>query len=118
MKKTLVLCFLTITLTGCSWSWPWGKDSSNDEYNNLVTQAENEIKLADKTGFLWRDTEKFLKESKEAKAAADKARTEGDRVKASAESEKAMKLANKALKQAQMAQLQATDNANPVVRFE
>ena len=77
--------------------------SKDAEYATLVAQAENEIKLADKTGFLWRDTEKFLKDSQEAKAAGD--------------TDKAIKLAQKALKQAQMAQQQAKDNVSPVVRF-
>ena len=98
MKKALLLTVLTIALSSCSW-WT----SKDKEYDALVTQAQNEIKLADKTGFLWRDTEKFLKDSQEAKAAGD--------------TDKAMKLAQKALKQAQMAQQQAKDNANPVVRF-
>ena len=115
MKKTLVLCSLTLALTavGCSW---WGNDSARtDEYNQLVTQAENEIKLANKTGFLWLNTEKFLKESKEAKAAADAA---SDRTTKRKEFENAMKLAKKALKEAQMAQEQAKNNVNPVITYK
>ena len=122
MKKTLMLCSLSLvlTITGCAWwdSWWEGWSTKNEEYNKLIAQAENEVKLADKTGFLWRDTEKFLKDSKEAKAAADKAVTDGDRATAKTEFDKAMKLAQKAMKQAQLAQQQARDNVNPVVSYK
>lgn len=113
MKRTLTFCILAVAVTGCA-----SGIIRNDEYNQLVAQAENEVKLADKTGFLWRDTDKFLKDSKEAKAAAEKAVKEGDRVTAYGEFDKAMKLAQKALKQAQLAQQQAKDNAHPAARFE
>ncbi len=112
MKQTLMICTLVVALGGCAGV------VRDDEYTQLVVQAENEIKLADKTGFLWRDTEKFLKDSKEAKAAADKAEKDGDRATAYKEFDKAMKLAQKAMKQAQMAQQQARDNANPVASFK
>ncbi len=109
MKQTLMIGTLVVALAGCA------SVVRDDEYTQLVVQAENEIKLADKTGFLWRDTEKFLKDSKEAKEAADKAADRATKLK---EFDKAMKLAQKALKQAQMAQQQARDNANPVVSFK
>ncbi|MDO8596527.1 MAG: hypothetical protein Q7R45_07870 [Sulfuricaulis sp.] len=112
MKQTLMIGTLVIALAGCA------SVVRDDEYTQLVVQAENEIKLADKAGFLWRDTEKFLKDSKEAKAAADKAVKDGDRATAHKEFDKAMKLAQKAMKQAQMAQQQARDNANPVVSYK
>ena len=112
MKQTLMIGTLVVALAGCAGA------VRNDEYTQLVVQAENEIKLADKTGFLWRDTEKFLKESKEAKAAADKAEKDGDRATAYKEFDMAMKLAQKAMKQSQMAQQQARDNANPVASFK
>ena len=122
MKKTLMLSSLSLvlTVTGCAWwdNWWEGWSTKNAEYNKLVAQAENEIKLADKTGFLWRDTEKFLKESKEAKAAADKAQKDGDRATAHKEFDTAMKLAQTAMQQAQMAQQQARDNANPVISYK
>ena len=116
MKKALVLCALTLALTatGCSWWW-WNDSASNDEYNQLVAQAENEIKLAGKTGFLWQNTEKFLKDSKDAKATADAA---NDRATKRNEFDKAMKLAKKALKEAQLAQEQAKSNANPVITYK
>ncbi len=109
MKQTLMIGTLVVALAGCAGV------VRDDEYTQLVVQAENEFKLADKTGFLWRDTEKFLKDSKEAKEIADKAT---DRVTKLKEFDKAMKLAQKALKQAQMAQQQARDNASPVASFQ
>ena len=112
MKQTLMIGTLVVALAGCAGV------VRDDEYTQLVVQAENEIKLAGKTGFLWRDTEKFLKDSKEAKAAADKAEKDGDRATAYKEFDKAMKLAQKAMKQAQMAQQQARDNADPVASFK
>ena len=112
MKQTLMICALVVALAGCA------SVVRDDEYTQLMVQAENEIKLADKTGFLWRDTEKFLKDSKEAKDAADKAMKDGDRATAAKEFDKAMKLAQKAMKQALMAQQQARDNADPVASFK
>jgi len=112
MKQTLMIGTLVVALAGCAGV------VRDDEYTQLAVQAENEIKLAGKTGFLWRDTEKFLKDSKEAKAAADKAEKDGDRATAYKEFDKAMKLAQKAMKQAQMAQQQARDNADPVASFK
>lgn len=115
MKKALVLCSLTLALTATGCSWWWDDSASTEEYNQLVTQAENEIKLANKTGFLWQNTEKFLKESKDAKTAADAA---SDRATKRKEFENAMKLAKKALKEAQLAQEQAKNNANPVITYK
>jgi hypothetical protein len=68
------------------------------EFNRLAVQVENEIGLADKAGFLWRDTERYLEEARQA-------RKQG-------REEEAVKLAQKALRQAQLAQQQAKDNAN------
>lgn len=120
MKKTLILCSLFVLLSGCAWWHGLWSDSpvNNDEYSKLAVQAENEIKLADKTGFLWSTTEKMLSDSKEAKAAADKAAKSGDMAAAKSEFDTAMKLAQKAMKQAQLAQQQARDNANPPVSYQ
>lgn len=119
MKTALTLCALTLIMAGCSWWNGIGTESPQEaNYSQLVTQAENEIKIAEKTGFLWNNTEKFLKDSKEAKIEADNARKSGDSTKADAEMAKAVKLVNKAIKEAQLAQQQARDNAAPVARFE
>ncbi len=97
-KITLaILSMLAITLAGCA------AGAKYKEYDQVVAQAEKEIKLAKKANFLWRDTKKILKKSK-------KARENGD-------IDKALKLAKKALKQAQLAQQQAKDQANPIVAF-
>jgi hypothetical protein len=108
MKQTLILCAITLALVGCASGF------DQNEYNQLVTEAENEIKLASKTGFLWNNTEKFLTESKEAMGAATAATDKATR---ESEYDKAIKLAKKALSEAKMAQQQAKDNANPGVRF-
>lgn len=108
MKQTLILCAITLALAGCASS------INKEEYDQLVAEAENEIKLASKTGFLWSNTEKFLTESKEAMAAATAAT---DKAVRESEYDKAMKLAKKALSEAKLAQQQARDNANPAVRF-
>lgn len=119
MKKIFVLGALSLVLsvTGCAWrgdSW----STKNDEYNQLVAQAKNEIKLADKTGFLWSNTEQYLKFSEKSKDAADKAMKDGDSATAKKEFNEAMNLAQQALKDAQLAQQQARDNANPVAKFQ
>jgi hypothetical protein len=108
MKQTLILCAITLALVGCA------SGIDQNEYQQLVTEAENEIKLASKTGFLWNNTEKFLTESKEAMGAAT---ASTDKATRESEYNKAMKLAKKALSEAKMAQQQAKDNANPSVRF-
>jgi hypothetical protein len=108
MKQTLVLCAITLALIGCA------SGIDQNEYNQLVTEAENEIKLASKSGFLWNNTEKFLTESKDAMAAATAA---SDKATRESEYNKAMKLAKKALQEAKLAQQQAKDNASPSVRF-
>jgi hypothetical protein len=104
MKHMLLLGAISLAIVGCAGG------VNEKEYNELATQAENEIKLAKKSGFLWLHTEKFLKESKEAMAAATAA---GDRATRGKESDKAMKLAKKALQEAKLAQQQAKNEANP-----
>ena len=104
MKHTLILRAITLAFVGCA------STINTEEYNQLAAQAENEIKLANKTGFLWSNTEKFLKESKEAMDAATAASDSATR---ESEYNKAMKLAKKALTEAKLAQQQARDNANP-----
>lgn len=108
MKHTLLLGAISLAIVGCA------SAVNEKEYNELAAQAENEITLAKKTGFLWLNTEKFLKESKEAMAAATSA---GDRATRGKEFDTAMKLAKKALQEAKLAQQQAKDNANPVIKI-
>ena len=108
MKQTLILCAITLALVGCA------SGIDQNEYNQLVAQAENEIKLTSKTGFLWSNTEKFLTDSK---AAMDAANAATDKATRESEYNKAMKLAKKALQEAKMAQQQAKDNAKPTIRF-
>ncbi|MBE9516121.1 MAG: SoxXA-binding protein [Proteobacteria bacterium] len=89
MKKSLIIAALTVALGACA----TGPDPST-----TIAEAEKEIKVAKSMNFLWRDTEKFLKQAKKAQKAGD--------------NEKAGKLAKKALDQAKLAQKQAKDNKN------
>lgn len=98
MKRTLLATVLAGALAGCA-----STGSAPGEYDQLAAQAEAEIKLAAKAGFLWRDTEKLLSESKEANAKGD--------------TERATKLVKQALSQAQLAQVQARENADPPVDY-
>ena len=94
MKKTLFITTLALTLAGCA----GGQPADDKEYTDLVAKAKAEIQLAGKSGYVWRDTEKFLTQADEAMKAGDR--------------DKAIKLVGKATKQAQLAQKQAKDNAN------
>lgn len=98
MKKLILLSVLAGALFGCG-----GTGSNEQEYNELVARAENEIMLAAKTGFLWLNTESLLREAKTAQAAGD--------------TNKAMTLAKKALDEAVLAQQQARSNASPKADF-
>ena len=89
MKKSLIIAALTVTIGACA----TGPDPSS-----TIAEAEKEIKVAKSMNYLWRDTEKFLKQARQAQKDGDNA--------------KAGKLAKKALDQAKMAQKQAKDNAN------
>ena len=108
MKHTLILCAFTLAFVGCA------STVNKAEYNQLAEQAENEIKLANKTGFVWLNTEKMLSESREAMSASLAA---SDRVTRENEFSKAMKLAKKALQEAKLAQQQAKDNAKPDIKI-
>ena len=97
MKKAVIISLLAIAVTGCA------AMRADSEYNDLVTKTENEIKLAQQSGFLWNNTEKFLADAKEAKQAGD--------------TTKAIKLAKQALDEAKLAQDQAKINASPKANF-
>lgn len=98
MKKTLWIALLALALGGCAASQQAAAPAADKEYDDLVAKAKAEIRLANNTGFLWRDTEKSLKD-------ADAAAKAGER-------DKAIKLVKKAAKEAQLAQQQARDNAD------
>lgn len=78
-------------------------DSQMQEYDELAATAKQEIELADKAGFLWLHTEKFVKQAETAKNAGDL--------------DKAIKLIRQAIQEAQLAQKQARDQANPKMSF-
>lgn len=97
MKSTWVLLLLAIVLTACAGS---GRSSS---YDDLYAQAQNEINVAKQMGFLWRDTERLLVDSRRAHEQGDK--------------KLAIELAQEAIEQAVLAQQQARQQSNPVVRY-
>ena len=97
MKKLVIVSLLAIGVTGCA------SMRADREYTDVVAKAESEIKLAQQSGFLWTNTEKFLEDAKAAKEAGDTA--------------KATQLAKKALDEAKLAQEQAKANANPQANF-
>jgi len=97
MKKIIVSSVLALAfsgLVGCQ---------SGPSFDDVVAEAEKEMKVAKKMNYQWRDTGKILKQAKKAKDSGD--------------NKKAMKLANKALDQAKMAQMQAKAEANPRIKF-
>lgn len=97
MKKVIAVSLLAFAITGCAGI------RADREYNDLVSKAEAEIKLAQQSGFLWTNTEKFLQDAKDAKQGGDVA--------------KATSLAKKALDEAKLAQEQAKINASPKANF-
>ena len=97
MKKIIIsgaIALFASSMIGCQ---------SGPSYDELVAEANKEMKVAKKMKFLWRDTGKIMKQAKKAKAAGDTA--------------KAKKLVQKAISQAKLAQQQAKDQANPKVTF-
>jgi type IV pilus biogenesis protein CpaD/CtpE len=106
MKKVVFLAVLSLTAAGCASTDTTASKAApvvDEEFNKLAAQAENEIKLANQSGFLWTKTEDFLKDAKDAMAKGDK--------------ETAMKKAKTAIKEAQLAQQQAKDQANAKAPF-
>jgi hypothetical protein len=95
-----LLVALLLTLIGACTT---PASTPDDDFLRFATQVETEIRLAEKTGFLWRDTDRILREAREAQKAG--------------RHDDAMKLANQALKQAQLAQQQARLGANAAPAF-
>ncbi|MFQ5937953.1 MAG: hypothetical protein ACE5LB_16255 [Acidiferrobacterales bacterium] len=93
MKRIVLLCVVLIFIGGCA---SGGKGRSS--YDELYAQARSETNVAKQMGFLWRDTEVYLIESRQAFERGDKKKATG--------------LARKALEQAQAAQQQAREQAN------
>lgn len=89
MKKSLIAAALAASLAACA---------TGPSYDEVMAQAQAEAKVAKKMNYLWRDTEKSMKEAEKAKKAGD--------------DDKALKLAKKALFQAKAAQKQAQAEAN------
>ncbi|MCG6976295.1 MAG: hypothetical protein LJE56_07795 [Acidiferrobacterales bacterium] len=93
MKKIIIsgaIALFAGSLIGCE---------SGPSYDDLVAQANQEIAVAKKMHYEWRDTGKIMKQAKKAKEDGDSA--------------KAKKLVQKAIDQAKLAQQQAKAEANP-----
>ena len=109
MKKRLPVKLLTITVlsavltVGCASSGNGGSDSASKaspEATAAIADAGDAIKAAKANSWIWRDTEKFLKQAQEA---ADKG-----------ENGAAIKLADKAKFEAEAAVIQFNhENNNP-----
>lgn len=98
MKKIIISSALVLAVSGLA-----GCATGGSSFEDVAAKAEKEMKIAKKMNYLWRDTGKFLKKAKKAKASGN--------------SKKAMKLAKKALSQAKLAQKQAKAEANPRVIY-
>ena len=98
MKRILPIVGV-LMLTACGTTGPSpSATSASDEFSRLAAEVEHEIRVTEKTGFLWRDTEKILRDARLAQS-------EG-------RYDEAKQLAHKAMRQAKLAQQQALDNAN------
>jgi uncharacterized lipoprotein YajG len=111
MKTRLFFAAAVFALAGCASTGGSAPATTaapapvaDPELDKLVAQAEQEIKLANQTGFLWVRTEDHLKQAKEAKAKG--------------ENDKAKKAARKAIKEAQLAQEQAKSQAKPQIDLD
>lgn len=93
MTKTPLTFALAVMLAACA-SEP---NAPDEEFLRLAAQTESEIRQAEQTGFLWRDTEQLLEDARQAKKQG--------------RDDEAMTLMQQARRQAQLAQQQAKDNA-------
>lgn len=98
MNKIMLVAILALALGGCA-----SADKRRSSYDELYARALNEINVAKQMGFLWRDTQKYLRLSREAHDRGDK--------------KKAKALAEKALNEARLAQEQARQQSNPDVSY-
>jgi hypothetical protein len=94
--KTISIAVTALLLTACA--SPDAMSVATDEYTRLSSQVEKEIAATEKTGFLWRDTEKLVADARTAQSQGKQ--------------DDALTLLRKALRQTQLAQKQAQDNAN------
>ncbi len=78
--------------SGCADQYTKGASKANPEATAAITNASDAIKAAKANDWIWRDTEKFLKQAQEAAASGDNA--------------KAVKLADKAKFEAETAVVQ------------
>lgn len=97
MKKLLFTAVISLALAGCA------SYRAVVEYNDLAAEAASEISLAKKSGFLWSNTEKFVKQAEEAKNAGN--------------IDDAIKSLKKAIREAKLAQAQAKEQANAKAPF-
>ncbi len=98
MKRLPFVVIVVLLVAGCSSA---GKRTS--AFDSLYAQAENEIKLAKQVGFLWRDTQAFLRQGKLAYEAGKK--------------KLAMELVQEALDQAVLAQQQGKEQSDPDIFY-
>ena len=88
--KLLSTALLSLWLvSGCASNSANGGSKASSDATAAITNANDAIKVAKGNNWIWRDTEKFVKQASEAAAAGDNA--------------KAIKLANKAQFQAEAA---------------
>ena len=90
LLSTVVLSLWLVS--GCADPYTKGASKATPEATAAITNASDAIKAAKANDWIWRDTEKFLKQAQEAAASGDSA--------------KAVKLADKAKFEAETAVVQ------------
>jgi len=90
-KRLVPLVFVLGLVAGCASTPPEDAGDKNAEVNQAIDEAKAAIAKAKAVDWIWRDTEKFLKQAESEAAAAD------------GQKSMAIKLANKARDQANMA---------------
>ena len=90
LLSTVVLSLWLVS--GCADQYTKGASKATPEATAAITNASDAIKAAKANDWIWRDTEKFLKQAQEAAASGDNA--------------KAVKLADKAKFEAETAVVQ------------